>query len=1246
MLPPPTQYARRLQLPPHGAQPLGAVTPLLIPYECKPVRNVDETPLWARHPRHRLGVSALALDASTCLAGKTAPEGILYSAGRDGLIIARDLGVPMKRRRARVMPKAKDHWETLTGWADDDVIEEEDEERGPDGDVLGEVVSTVLKKQRSMSLGFDLPIEHQWETDMSSFTPGVRSEFRQSAQAHSDWINDIVLCNYNQTVISASSDGTVKSWNPHSVLPTDPALIGTHADYVRCLALCRERNWVASGSFDKTIKLWDLSRTSQDPLVTLSLADASKSSVYAIASDPFGQIIASGSPERVVRLWDPRTGKRTGKLVGHTDNIRAILLSEDGRYLLTGSADASIKLWSLTSQRCLYTFTHHTESVWSLYSTHPDLETFYSGDRSGLVCRVDVEDCGNVGNGECVLLCNNGSSDSAKDGINRIAVLDDNLMWTASGSSTINQWQIPQKRSKRVVEWPPPQRQSSRPSTGHGKPPPRVSSEHSVHSLFSQQTSPRDDGDKLNGIPLESLVKLSSPGNTFAFTHSKTSRDAEVATLYSAASVRSVPRATVRPLPPLPHSAASRGEDSMIPTSLAHADYEDRELASDAVPFCTEPDDVLKGDDGLVRCIILNDRVHALTVDTAGQVVVWDIIRGVCLGKYLPDDISAASNAGSVVSYGGADTKERSPREALEVVRERIEGEGITSTWCHADTKSGVLTIHLNERCFEGEVYADEVGFSPETKLFHEESKLNLGKWVLRNLFYGFTREAIRRHHNRESPIASGEIMLPPSITRTSGAAPAERTQLPGAPQPPSPESPRKLRHRNTASTDSPRKASRHIPQSSTVVCSPKMIPIVAPIPSSALPRTSPLLTPMIPLLPHKDGLSTIPQSPLPTPLVSEPLSILTNIVSRQRSRSITGDGASGGTGSGSIVRTPSANAGTGSDYFAMRTRHISTTGDETPTATHAAVGVVAGTPQPPLKTEQPQVPPTPTPSTPSGLMGRLKILGKMGKRPVSGTASPGMDAITPTLGTANLLEETQTIEIAKTPIQQILAGPITPPNNVDAPLHAFPPQTVVVISEEAAPSPRTLYRGHIASTQYDVKALDEAVPLWLAECLLLNRLPPMAPQPKISFVLLPWNKDPDVEPLPEMLNSTQSKLTASRYLRVMKILLHVQDKLERIQAHAASGESRAPSARSSVDSQAHHHLGSQQSHHRQSSLAPNSPGGSKPASRPRAEDMYEILCNEAVLPLSMTLLAVRQFVWRQSAELVMYYRRKSVGVQ
>lgn len=135
-----------------------------------------------------------------------------------------------------------------------------------------------------------------------------------------------------------------------------PNVLGRHSDYVRCLAhrsvTCdmlvvlnaylspsTQQPWVASGSFDRTIKLWDLSRTLSagqltSPVLTLSLPETgAKASIYAMATNATGSLIATGSPERVVRLWDPRAGKRVGKLVGHTDNIRSILMSDDGQYV-------------------------------------------------------------------------------------------------------------------------------------------------------------------------------------------------------------------------------------------------------------------------------------------------------------------------------------------------------------------------------------------------------------------------------------------------------------------------------------------------------------------------------------------------------------------------------------------------------------------------------------------------------------------------------------------------------------------------------------------------------------------------------------------------------------------------------------------------------------------------------------------------------------------------------------------------
>jgi hypothetical protein len=44
----------------------------------------------------------------------------------------------------------------------------------------------------------------------------------------------------------------------------------------------------------------------------------------------------------------------------------------------------------MKAQRCLTTYETHPDSVWSLYSDHPDLKTFYAGSRDGLVTKTEI----------------------------------------------------------------------------------------------------------------------------------------------------------------------------------------------------------------------------------------------------------------------------------------------------------------------------------------------------------------------------------------------------------------------------------------------------------------------------------------------------------------------------------------------------------------------------------------------------------------------------------------------------------------------------------------------------------------------------------------------------------------------------------------------------------------------------------------------------------------------------------------
>lgn len=172
ILPSPVDHVPRLQLPPHGVSRLGATGPLLMQYRDQKAKVRREEKL--THPRHRLGVASLALDTSTLLEGKHSPEGILYSGGRDGLLMSWDLGMPMKRRRATdsaISRARQGSWELMTGW-DDDIDEEADDADDrlvSDGDVLGDVTASAKKRRRAD----ELPHEREWETDLASFQPGT-----------------------------------------------------------------------------------------------------------------------------------------------------------------------------------------------------------------------------------------------------------------------------------------------------------------------------------------------------------------------------------------------------------------------------------------------------------------------------------------------------------------------------------------------------------------------------------------------------------------------------------------------------------------------------------------------------------------------------------------------------------------------------------------------------------------------------------------------------------------------------------------------------------------------------------------------------------------------------------------------------------------------------------------------------------------------------------------------------------------
>uniref|UniRef100_A0A665XCI8 WD repeat-containing protein 48 n=1 Tax=Echeneis naucrates TaxID=173247 RepID=A0A665XCI8_ECHNA len=193
------------------------------------------------------------------------------------------------------------------------------------------------------------------------------------------------------SVISASSDTTVKVWNAHKGFCM--STLRTHKDYVKALAYAKDKELVASAGLDRQIFLWDVNTltalTASNNTVTTSSLSGNKDSIYSLAMNQMGTVIVSGSTEKVLRVWDPRTCAKLMKLKGHTDNVKSLLLNRDGTQCLSGSSDGTIRLWSLGQQRCIATYRVHDEGVWAL-QVNEAFTHVYSGGRDKKIYCTDL----------------------------------------------------------------------------------------------------------------------------------------------------------------------------------------------------------------------------------------------------------------------------------------------------------------------------------------------------------------------------------------------------------------------------------------------------------------------------------------------------------------------------------------------------------------------------------------------------------------------------------------------------------------------------------------------------------------------------------------------------------------------------------------------------------------------------------------------------------------------------------------
>jgi WD40 repeat protein len=183
----------------------------------------------------------------------------------------------------------------------------------------------------------------------------------------------VVFNRKGDLLAAGSRDGAVYVWDVAS-RTTVAVLRGKDAGAPPDIVFSPDGRWLAAGeeNADKMICIWDLQ--TRKPIQFLR---GHRGTIFSLAVSTDGKLLASGSEDGTIRLWDTRTWKEVG-LLKHESNVYGLAFSPDGTRLAAGCGDSVIRLWDVATRQDVAELHGHSDYVYTL-SFSPDGTRLVSG---------------------------------------------------------------------------------------------------------------------------------------------------------------------------------------------------------------------------------------------------------------------------------------------------------------------------------------------------------------------------------------------------------------------------------------------------------------------------------------------------------------------------------------------------------------------------------------------------------------------------------------------------------------------------------------------------------------------------------------------------------------------------------------------------------------------------------------------------------------------------------------------------
>lgn len=206
-------------------------------------------------------------------------------------------------------------------------------------------------------------------------------------RGHDQDIYSLEFSRDGRILVSGSGDRTVRIWDWAEETPLHVLRIKDPEQKdpgVTSVAVSPDGRLVAAGSLDKIVRVWDV-QTGQE----LERLEGHKDSVYSVAFMPDGRTLVSGSLDKTLRLWQlgtnngfgPERGKSPAKQIfsGHKDFVLSVATSPDGHWIVSGSKDRGVQFWDPRTGQTQFMLQGHKNSVISVATSPGRRPLFATG---------------------------------------------------------------------------------------------------------------------------------------------------------------------------------------------------------------------------------------------------------------------------------------------------------------------------------------------------------------------------------------------------------------------------------------------------------------------------------------------------------------------------------------------------------------------------------------------------------------------------------------------------------------------------------------------------------------------------------------------------------------------------------------------------------------------------------------------------------------------------------------------------